>query len=286
MTVTLDLSLVPPLGEPRPQPVPAAEESTLRNGLRVVVVPRPGVPLIELRLRVPFAASSSATAHEHTALGAVLSGAVLLGTTSHDQNGIAELLQSHGAELSVSTDPDRLLHGDHAAADRARPGARRRRRAPHRRHLPRRPRRGRAGPGRRADRHRPFAAECRRPRRAGRAPLRRPSLRDRAARGRTGLRRRRRGPPGASPRARPSGRQHARAGRRPRARGRGGRRRRCAHRLVGHGHRPGPPARARRCTRPGSNWSTVRGPCSPTSGSGARRRPAPIPIWPPSAWPT
>jgi zinc protease len=105
----LDLSLVPPLGEPRPQPVPAADESTLPNGLRVVVVPRPGVPLIELRLRVPFAASGAQTAHEHTARGAVLSGAVLLGTTSHDQNGIAELLQSHGAELSVSTDPDRLL---------------------------------------------------------------------------------------------------------------------------------------------------------------------------------
>ncbi|MET0763252.1 MAG: insulinase family protein, partial [Blastococcus sp.] len=105
----LDLSLVPPLGEPRPQPVPAADESTLPNGLRVVVVPRPGVPLIELRLRVPFAASGAQAAHEHTARGAVLSGAVLLGTTSHDQNGIAELLQSHGAELSVSTDPDRLL---------------------------------------------------------------------------------------------------------------------------------------------------------------------------------
>jgi zinc protease len=109
MTTVLDLSLVPPLGEPRPQPVPVAEESTLPNGLRVVVVPRPGVPLIELRLRVPFAASGAHTAHEHTARGAVLSGAVLLGTTSHDQNGIAELLQSHGAELSVSTDPDRLL---------------------------------------------------------------------------------------------------------------------------------------------------------------------------------
>jgi zinc protease len=105
----LDLSLVPPLGEPRPQPVPAADESTLPNGLRVVVVPRPGVPLIELRLRVPFAASSSVSAPGHTARGSVLSGAVLLGTTSHDQNGIAELLQSHGAELSVSTDPDRLL---------------------------------------------------------------------------------------------------------------------------------------------------------------------------------
>ena len=55
MTTQLDLSLVPPLGDPRPHPVPAAEETTLPNGLRVVVVPRPGVPLIELRLRVPFA---------------------------------------------------------------------------------------------------------------------------------------------------------------------------------------------------------------------------------------
>ena len=46
MSSGLDLTLVPPLGEPRPQPVPTAAESTLPNGLRVVVVPRPGVPLI------------------------------------------------------------------------------------------------------------------------------------------------------------------------------------------------------------------------------------------------
>jgi zinc protease len=109
MTANLDLSLVPPLGEPRPQPVPAAEETTLPNGLRVVVVPRPGVPLIELRLRVPFAASDNGEAPVHIARGAVLSGAVLLGTARHDQTAIAELLQSHGAELSVSADPDRLI---------------------------------------------------------------------------------------------------------------------------------------------------------------------------------
>ena len=109
MTAHLDLSLVPPLGEPRPQPVPEAHESTLPNGLTVVVVPRPGVPLIELRLRVPFAARTALEAGRLTARGSVLSGAVLLGTSAHDQNGIAELLQSHGAELSVSTDPDRLL---------------------------------------------------------------------------------------------------------------------------------------------------------------------------------
>ncbi|MCA0146310.1 pitrilysin family protein [Blastococcus sp. LR1] len=102
-------SLIPPLGEPRPQPVPVAEETTLPNGLRVVVVPRPGVPLIELRLRVPFAAASARNAGVHTARGAVLSGAVLLGSQQHDQTQIAQLLQTHGAELSVATDADRLL---------------------------------------------------------------------------------------------------------------------------------------------------------------------------------
>jgi predicted Zn-dependent peptidase len=89
--------------------VPEAHETTLPNGLRLVVVPRPGVPLIELRLRVPFAAPTARAAAEQIALGSVLSGAVLLGTEHHDQTGIAELLQGHGAELSVSTDPDRLL---------------------------------------------------------------------------------------------------------------------------------------------------------------------------------
>lgn len=101
--------LVPPLGEPRPQPELAVTEQTLPNGLRLVVVPRPGVPLVELRLRVPFAAATARTAAQHTARAAVLSGAVLLGTGRHDATGIAEALQAHGGELSVSADPDRLL---------------------------------------------------------------------------------------------------------------------------------------------------------------------------------
>src|SRR4051794_26495071 len=121
MSGALDLTLVPPLGEPRPQPVPVARETTLANGLHVVVVPRPGVPLIELRLRVPFAAAAAADAELHTALGSVLSGAVLLGTEAHDQTGIAELLQSHGAELSVSPDPDRLLFATTLLPDGLRP---------------------------------------------------------------------------------------------------------------------------------------------------------------------
>jgi predicted Zn-dependent peptidase len=109
MTATVDLSLIPPLGEPRPQPVPEVAETTLPTGLHVVLVPRPGVPLVELRLRVPFAAQTARAAAGHTARSAVLSGALLLGTGRHDQTEIAQLLQSQGAELSVSADPDRLL---------------------------------------------------------------------------------------------------------------------------------------------------------------------------------
>jgi zinc protease len=104
-------SLVPPLGEPRPHPVPEVAETTLPSGLRVVVVPRSGVPLVELRLRIPFAAASPADAAVHTARTAVLAGALLLGTEHRDQTGIAELLQGHGAELAVASDPDRLLLG-------------------------------------------------------------------------------------------------------------------------------------------------------------------------------
>jgi zinc protease len=104
-------ALLPPLGEPRPQPAPEVTEQTLPSGLRVVVVPRPGVPLVELRLRVPFAATDAAHAAVHTARSAVLSGALLLGTRRRDQTEIAQFLQGHGAELSVSGDQDRLVLG-------------------------------------------------------------------------------------------------------------------------------------------------------------------------------
>ncbi|MEI4272054.1 pitrilysin family protein [Klenkia sp. LSe6-5] len=107
----LDLALVPPLGERRPQPVPDVHLTTLDSGLQVAVVPRAGVPLVELRLRIPFAAGSARAAAAHVARTSVLTGAVLLGTAAHDQVQIAQLLQARGAELSVSADPDRLLLG-------------------------------------------------------------------------------------------------------------------------------------------------------------------------------
>ncbi len=46
---------LPPLGEQRPPTGLSTEDTTLSNGLRVIVVKQSGVPMVELRLRIPFA---------------------------------------------------------------------------------------------------------------------------------------------------------------------------------------------------------------------------------------
>jgi zinc protease len=89
--------------------LPRQAERTLASGLTVIAIRRPAVPLVELRLRVPFAAATARSAAAHVARTSVLTGAVLLGTAAHDHLALAQLLQAHGAELSVSADPDRLL---------------------------------------------------------------------------------------------------------------------------------------------------------------------------------
>ena len=106
MTAGLDLALIPPLGEARAHPVPAAHETTLSTGLHVVVVPRPGVPLVELRLRIPFAAPNAHLAAVHTARGSVLAGAVLLGTE-------AQLLRQADSVLgrTLAFAAAELIHG-------------------------------------------------------------------------------------------------------------------------------------------------------------------------------
>ena len=60
MTATLRASspLVPPLGPVPKVKQPTAAERRLDSGLRVLAVRRPGVPLVEVRLRVPFSGTS------------------------------------------------------------------------------------------------------------------------------------------------------------------------------------------------------------------------------------
>jgi predicted Zn-dependent peptidase len=99
--------LVPALGPVPRVKQPTAAERTLPSGLRVLAVRRPGVPLVEVRLRVPF----TGTAASHPARASLLSNTLLTGTERYGQVELAAALQELGADLHVSADADRLMVG-------------------------------------------------------------------------------------------------------------------------------------------------------------------------------
>jgi zinc protease len=103
---------LPPLGATREVPLPEVVTETLPSGLRVLAVHRPGVPMAELRLRVPFGAPGSVADPAFSARAELLSSAMLTGTATHDRVGIDDELAGVGAELGVAVDPERLMvHG-------------------------------------------------------------------------------------------------------------------------------------------------------------------------------
>ena len=89
--------------------LPREAERTLASGLTVIAVRRPGVPLIELRLRVPFGRAPLARA-------TLLSQALFTGTSTMSSIDIAAELQAVGGGLSAGLDPDRLLVTGNALA--------------------------------------------------------------------------------------------------------------------------------------------------------------------------
>jgi predicted Zn-dependent peptidase len=102
---------VPALGKARAPKLPTVAERTLDNGLRVLAVRRPGVPLTELRLRIPFAGPSGKAAKAHTARGQLLGDTLLSGTGTRSAEQLAVDLQALGGQLAASTDSDRLALG-------------------------------------------------------------------------------------------------------------------------------------------------------------------------------
>lgn len=99
---TAGLTRLPDLAPNRKLTLPRWSERKLANGLTVIAIRRPAVPLVELRLRVPFAKTDLAR-------GNVLSQTLFSGTPSRDTVEIAADLQAVGGALGASTDPDRLL---------------------------------------------------------------------------------------------------------------------------------------------------------------------------------
>lgn len=84
---------------------PPTAETTLPNGLTVIAVRRPTVPLVEVRLRIPIDGADQAAA-------AVLSQALTVRTTA-----LADTVPGIGGQLYAATDVDRLLIAGSCLAD-------------------------------------------------------------------------------------------------------------------------------------------------------------------------
>lgn len=102
---------LPELGSTRHVPLPEVTATTLPSGLRVLAARRPGVPLVEVRLRVPFGPPSGVADPGHAAAAELLTATVLAGTAGRDRVAIDDQLAGVGAELGVSVDPERLQLG-------------------------------------------------------------------------------------------------------------------------------------------------------------------------------
>ncbi|WP_189328947.1 M16 family metallopeptidase [Actinoplanes ianthinogenes] len=90
--------------------LPPQAERKLANGLTVIAIRRAAVPLVEVRLRIPFGRAPLAPA-------TLLSQALFTGTGTMSMLDIAAELQAVGGSLAAGLDPDRLQISGNALAD-------------------------------------------------------------------------------------------------------------------------------------------------------------------------
>ncbi|HEX3780890.1 MAG TPA: pitrilysin family protein [Pseudonocardiaceae bacterium] len=96
---------LPELSEQRVADYPAIADTVIGNGLRVVAVRRTSVPLVELRLRIPFGGNEPT----RPATAELLTSALLTGTERRDRVQLDTDLALVGGELHASVDPERLV---------------------------------------------------------------------------------------------------------------------------------------------------------------------------------
>src|SRR5207302_11304865 len=89
---------LPPLGEQRVAAEPAAVDTVLANGLRVIAVRQAAVPMVELRLRIPFGGGEPT----RPAVAEVLASTLLTGTAKRDRVRMDTDLALVGGELDAS----------------------------------------------------------------------------------------------------------------------------------------------------------------------------------------
>ncbi|RCW42839.1 putative Zn-dependent peptidase [Halopolyspora algeriensis] len=95
---------LPALGEPRSGREPATVDTVLDNGLRVIVARHGAVPMVELRVRIPFAGQD----RMHPARAEVLAETLLTGTQRRNRVQMDTDLAAVGGDLHASVDPEHL----------------------------------------------------------------------------------------------------------------------------------------------------------------------------------
>lgn len=105
---------LPPLAEQRVAEPPPVLDTVLGNGLRVMAVRRSTVPMVELRMQIPFAGSEPV----HAARAELLAETILTGTERRDRVAMDTDLALIGGELTTVVDPERLAIAGGALADR------------------------------------------------------------------------------------------------------------------------------------------------------------------------
>ncbi len=96
---------IPPMTLATRTRAPSLARAELDSGLTVVAVRKPRSPLVELRLRVPFAGTTPL----HSARAEMLVATMLLGTSSRDREQVDADLALVGGHLDASVDPQRLM---------------------------------------------------------------------------------------------------------------------------------------------------------------------------------
>lgn len=98
---------IPPLTELRRIRPPRATEKTLPSGLRVIAIRKPGIPVVEVRLRVPFASADRAS----FAKARLMEETMLKGTSTYSALDFEQQLGLLGAAIEVAVDRDKLRVG-------------------------------------------------------------------------------------------------------------------------------------------------------------------------------
>ncbi|WP_296949737.1 pitrilysin family protein [uncultured Massilia sp.] len=113
-------SAMPAYGKDKPLPTPHIAKKTLANGLQVWVVPRDGVPRVDMVLAVR-GAGYGADDVAHAGFASMLAGLLNEGTAKRDSRAIAEAAQGLGGSVAAGAGNDGITVSANALASQAAP---------------------------------------------------------------------------------------------------------------------------------------------------------------------